>query len=848
MAWLTDGPKGVNYDLDDWDSSTARASMRVIARSVGASVFAAFISATASAQTVRGVVVDQSATPVPGVVVQLLDSASRVAGRALSNERGEFRVAATRAGTYRLGTLRIGYRPTVSEPISLVSGGEIEHRVTLSGVRVALDTMRVVSNNICRAFTDSGAATYRVWEQVRTALTATQLTAAARAVSATTVAYERTLDASGRRVQKQSWNIRSDYVKQPWLSMSPDSLHRLGYVVTTRDNSIVYYAPGLDMLLSNVFVEDHCFRLRTDKNRLGIAFEPAPDRKDIGEIRGTLWVDRTSSQLERIEFRYVNLTPEQEDQAGGDMDFAHMKNGTWAVSRWNIRMPVIEQRIRSQAMGGNALHVTEVRVAGGELALARRGNDTLWSRPPLVLAATILDSTSGSSIAKARVVLAGTQLEGTADARGRVSIANVLPGQYTLEIHTPSLDSVSAVHQAAISFTDSASAIQIKVPTAQQIGALLCGNRQLDNPGMVLGTLVTKGDTTPPRNVRVFAEWDELSLRNAAGNAVTEKQHRAIEARTDAKGGFRFCGVPVNTAMRLRPEEAAGDAAPIDVKIPVNGRFARAELTVERSSGAAFVGFVVADSTQQPLIGAEVSLPKLGKTVLSNERGAFRISDIPTGTHQVTVRRVGYGALDTQVAFVSGNTLDRRIVLSRAVTLDSVVVRAEAIASFEEHRKLGLGHFLTRTDLAKVEGRRLSDVLNTMPGLKIMPGKGSHAWVRSSHALGGVGASMKTNPGANVMPDAADSAAGAHAVPCYSQVYLDNHLMFSGRKTLDPVNPTAPNATRQFRFDPLFDINSIAPEQIEAIEYYSGAAEVPLKYSNTNSDCGVIVIHTRRSR
>src|SRR5262245_42370765 len=87
------------HDLDDWDSSTARASMRVIARSIGASVAAAFISATASAQTVRGVVVDQSATPVPGVVVQLLDSTSRVAGRALSNERGEFRVAATRAGT-----------------------------------------------------------------------------------------------------------------------------------------------------------------------------------------------------------------------------------------------------------------------------------------------------------------------------------------------------------------------------------------------------------------------------------------------------------------------------------------------------------------------------------------------------------------------------------------------------------------------------------------------------------------------------------------------------------------------------------------------------------------------------
>lgn len=823
--------------------------MRVIGRSIGASLCAAIFSTAAGAQVVRGVVVDQAATPVPGVVVQLLDSASRVAGRALSNERGEFRVAGGRAGTYRLGTLRIGYRPTVSDPISLLAGGEVEHRVTLSGVRVALDTMRVVSNNVCRAFTDSGAATYRVWEQVRTALTATQLTAATRAVSATTVAYERTLDAGGRRVLKQSWNVRSDYVTQPWLTISPDSLHRLGYVVTARDNSIVYYAPGLDMLLSNVFVEDHCFRLTTDRNRLGIAFEPAPDRKDVGEIRGTLWVDRTSSQLERMEFRYVNLTPEQEDQAGGDMDFAQMKNGTWAVSRWSIRMPVVEQRIRSQAMGGNALHVTEVRVAGGELALARRGNDTLWSRPPLVLTATIIDSTSGSTIANARVAVAGTQLDGTSDARGRLSIANVLPGQYTLEVRTPSLDSVNAVHQSPLTFTDGADAPRIKVPTAQQIGGLLCGNRQLDNPGIVLGSLVAKGDTTPPRNIKVFAEWDELSLRNAAGSAVTETQHRSMEARTDARGSFRFCGAPVNTAMRLRPDEAAGDALPVDVKIPANGRFARAELTLERSAGAAFVGFVVADSTQQPLLGVEISLPKIGKSVLTNERGAFRISNIPTGTHQVTARRVGFGALDTEVSFVAGQTLDRRIVLSRAVTLDSVVVRAtERIASFEEHRKIGLGHFLTREDLAKVEGRRLADVLNTVPGLKIMPGKGSHAWVRSSRRTGTVGLGVKVDPGNNVAVDPLDAAMGAHAATCYAQVYLDNHLMFSGRKTLDPPDLNAPNARRQFRFDPLFDINSIAPEQIEAIEYYAGPAEVPLRYSTGNSDCGVIVIHTRRSR
>ena len=60
-------------------------------------------------------------------------------------------------------------------------------------------------------------------------------------------------------------------------------------------------------------------------------------------------------------------------------------------------------------------------------------------------------------------------------------------------------------------------------------------------------------------------------------------------------------------------------------------------------------------------------------------------------------------------------------------------------------------------------------------------------------------------------------------------MYLDNLLM-------NPQQPTEP-----------FDINTIAPEQIEAIEFYAGASQTPLRYSNLNSACGVLVIHRRRS-
>jgi hypothetical protein len=43
-----------------------------------------------------------------------------------------------------------------------------------------------------------------------------------------------------------------------------------------------------------------------------------------------------------------------------------------------------------------------------------------------------------------------------------------------------------------------------------------------------------------------------------------------------------------------------------------------------------------------------------------------------------------------------------------------------------------------------------------------------------------------------------------------------------------------------------FDVNSIPPETIEAIEWYAGPAQTPSEYNNLNTACGVLVIWTHR--
>lgn len=240
------------------------------------------LPAAIHAQTVRGTVADAGDQPVAGVVVLLVDSTSRVAARGLSDQRGEFRLTADRAGTFRLRTLRIGFRPVTSDPVVLSDGSEVTRRIVLSNVPVALEGMRVVDRSECRAFSDSAAATFAVWEQIRAALTAAQLTEASRAIVSTTVVYDRTMDAAGSKVLRQKSSASTSVATRAWRTPPPDQLRRAGYVVTQKDNSVDYYAPGLDALLSNVFVEDHCFRLTTDRKQpalIGMLFEPTPERK-----------------------------------------------------------------------------------------------------------------------------------------------------------------------------------------------------------------------------------------------------------------------------------------------------------------------------------------------------------------------------------------------------------------------------------------------------------------------------------------------------------------------------------------------------------------------------------------
>lgn len=244
---------------------------------------------------------------------------------------------------------------------------------------------------------------------------------------------------------------------------------------------------------------------------------------------------------------------------------------------------------------------------------------------------------------------------------------------------------------------------------------------------------------------------------------------------------------------------------------------------------------VVADSGRPPVPGAEASIAKLGRRVLSDSSGRYRLKEIPPGTHTVVLRAIGFRSesslvtidFDEVVSWDRALTRATGTVLPERVVLAPEVRTTAKLVEFTERRKTGVGHFIDRDQLAKAGGgmRQTGDIISQVPGIRVRRGQ-SKVWV----------ASIRTTKSAKCVfcaasandLDKADFAAGARPA-CYMDVYVDGAMVFDARH---PENG-------------LFDVNTVSPEHIAGIEVYTSTAQIPAKYNRTGGGCGVLLIWTR---
>jgi hypothetical protein len=231
--------------------------------------------------------------------------------------------------------------------------------------------------------------------------------------------------------------------------------------------------------------------------------------------------------------------------------------------------------------------------------------------------------------------------------------------------------------------------------------------------------------------------------------------------------------------------------------------------------------------TLEALAGAEIAIGRTALIARTDTAGRFWLVNIPAGHHAVAVRRLGYALASTAIDLSPGDTLDATFGLSAVATrLPEIEITARdpmrlKLAGFEQRRAGGFGHFLGPEAFVNDDMRLTADMLRQFPGTRLVKAFNSSAtWLAGGRLARG---------STQFSIDRFDRRRGAQQDrDCFATVYLDGAPVFSAM----------PNEV-------LFDVNSIAPNTLAAVEYYAGAAQAPPEYPQKRNTCGVLLLWTK---
>lgn len=360
-------------------SESASAGRRGAAGSAVASLLLSLLIASrADAQTLRGTVVEEeTGAAVSGALVVLVDGRGEEAASVVSTSAGAWVLRAPSPGEWAVRVERIGFATAAAGPFRLAAGGDRSVPLTVSSAPVALPAITVESETgTCRLRPSEGEIVFRLWDEARKALRVSALTE--RTVVFETEVTERVVTPWDATIGREHTELVTTAGRSPFLVPPAEDLIARGFVRDSLDGRLAFYGPDASLLLSETFLDTHCFRPRRGKNGLvGLDFEPdrAPSRVDV---RGTLWLDGASSELRWIDFGYVGLRERGDlgigEEASGRVEFGRIADGGWIVREWRIRVP-----IDSEEFGGRTYkvyqersgRVVETRPADGDARRAR---------------------------------------------------------------------------------------------------------------------------------------------------------------------------------------------------------------------------------------------------------------------------------------------------------------------------------------------------------------------------------------------------------------------------------------------------------------------------------------------
>ena len=515
-------------------------------------------------QVVAGVVVERGTSlPVPGAMVILFDDGGERVDRFLTNAIGRFVLDVAEPGPHYITVERIGYanlttdrfEPAPDDPVMVID-------VPIEPV--SLRGLAVEAGPRCEVRPEEGRATARVWEEVRKALAAEAWTREAGLYTYLLQRFERTLDRDAENAVSSSEPL-AEARDAAFYSTEIEKLADQGFVQAEGDSASVYYAPDAEALLSDPFLDTHCFGVTAPMNgQVGLTFEPIESR-NVPEIYGVLWVDEVTAELDRLVFLYTNLIRSSEiGEPGGEVYFTRLPDGAWIVRLWRIRMPILDENRRGR------IRRTGYREEGGftEGITDARGRTVLDAGSASIFGVVTDSAGTGAPEVPMGVERVGTRDFAVTESDGSFLFSRLPSGPHALRLITPIFQrlGIAAPETVVDGRIGEVAYARMRVPTMDDALVYSCGGAAGANGTATVLGRITGADGSPAARHRVHLAWPAATgftpapiaapLRPDGELAPSWEPGRdgyfaTAATTTDERGLFMVCDVPQGSRLRV---------------------------------------------------------------------------------------------------------------------------------------------------------------------------------------------------------------------------------------------------------------------------------------------------------
>ncbi len=379
------------------------------------------------------------------------------------------------------------------------------------------------------------------------------------------------------------------------------------------------------------------------------------------------------------------------------------------------------------------------------------------------VAGVVVDSLRGAGLAGAVVRIAGSKREVRTNARGEFVLDSLPPGEMTVEVRHPLLDTLG---QALDSRPFSLASGQHGTYSTRTMSLEDLRDRSCPRGGVSFGRAILLG---------VLRDADaDTALAGGTASLVYNDQvsgaaaERVRTSRIGADGRFAICGLP--SAIAGTVQVTRGGQVTAEVSVETRGTlFSTVGLTIATTTqrNAVLMGRVT-QSAGLAIAGAQVVVSGTPNLTRTDSLGRYRLDGLPSGTVEVVVRRIGF-AEATQTVLLNQREprrLDFTVSEAHVLAVVKVVGKMEnglEKVGFLERKLHGFGHFQAPDEIEQRHPFLFSDLLQVVPGFRIGHGDGGQT-IESSRPGGCVNFFIDTTRFDSAEPGEIDSQFSTHIV------------------------------------------------------------------------------------